>query len=149
MKKKLLALALAACMLCSFSTTAFAEDTVYGDGDAEIPATYHQDSSYFVTIPETINLNDGIISMEFATNIEDNEYIAVSLPKASVNFMKNGFSNSGYFVVNDMRLQDEAVIMEVISGETNKDFYYRIETEGLRAGDYETTVRFSFNLRQR
>lgn len=150
MKKKLLSVVLAGCMLMGFNTTAFAETTVYGDGSATVPATYHADSSYMISIPESINLNDSSLTMDFSMNITDSEYIEVSLASAAVNFEHGAYNYTGYFTDGGMQLEDGAVIMTHDNSKESpsETFYYTFDGSNVHAGDYTSSVTFNFALRQ-
>lgn len=151
MKKKLLALVLAACMLCGFSTTAFAETTVYGDGDASIPVTYHKDSSYSISIPESIDLNGNSITFSCYKNITDNEIIDVTLDSNDINLQSTsgGQSTHGNLTKPTGELMPTDIpVIQFINGETCiKTLEYSFNAQDANAGDYTGTMTFHFSLR--
>lgn len=152
MKKKILSLVLAACMLCGFSTTAFAETTVDGDGEASIPVTYHQESHYMVTIPESIDLNGDTLTMECYRNISDNEVIDVKVADSTIHVQNaNGETEYGYFAEsNGVSVSTDTPIIQFTSSnsyEQTFNYSFFLQDPDAKAGDYTGSMTFYFSLR--
>lgn len=158
MKKKSVIFLVTLCLLCSFSSTAFAADTsVYGESSADTVVTYHLDSQYMVYIPETLDLtyldaNNPYVFTAGMMALQDNEKVCVKVASDTIMLTNNhGNSISGYFNRSDNLTTASSLnsAAEFTSGQLVSDFgiYFMLDgTNGINAGDYSGTVTFNVSL---
>lgn len=158
MKKKCTAFLIILCLLCSFSSTAFAADTsVYGESSADTIVTYHVDSQYMVYIPETLDLtyldaNNPYVFTAGMMALQDNEKVCVKVSSDPIMLTNNiGASISGYFNRSDTltTVSDLNSAAEFTNGQLVSDFgiYFMLDGgSGLNAGDFSGTVTFNVSL---
>lgn len=154
MKKKCTALLIALCLLCNFSSTAFAaENSVYGNGSADTIVTYHVDSQYMVYIPEMLDLtymdaNNPYVFTAGMMELQENEKVCV---KASVDQIlltnNSGATISGFFDCTNASSSTYAA--EFVNGQLTCDYgiYFLLDgSSGFHAGDFTGTVTFNVSL---
>ena len=127
MKKKILSLALTACLLFGLSTTAMAETVVNGDGFGDTTATYHIDSQYMVYIPETIDFTDNNSYTITAglMSLEDGNVVNVFLGTENITLTNaSGATMSGSLVRTDTNsnLQPNDKCAQFSNGQTECDY---------------------------
>lgn len=158
MKKKCTVFLAALCLLCSFSTTAYAADTsVYGDSSADTIVTYHVDSQYMVYIPETLDLtyldaNNPYVFTAGMMELQENEKVCVK-PSTDLITLTNGSGASimGYFNRSDTRETITSInnAAEFTNGQlvSNYGIYFTLDGgSGFHAGDFTGTVTFDVSL---
>lgn len=160
--KRLITIILSMAILWITAVTAYAAepwDTSSGTGESQIVA--HVYSSYTITIPATINTNDGdqvpvtisTANLEdgykvdvFVTNLEDNrlllhhaskqyDFISVSF----VNVEQNAMASDTTPLVTFKATETQEY------GEYNKYFVLQVDGFGAAAGDYSGIMTYSFS----
>lgn len=157
MKKKCIALFSVMCLLCGFSTTAFAADTsVYGNESADTTLTYHVDSQYMVYIPQTLDLtymdaNNPYTFTAGMMELQDNEIVRVTPATDTVTLTNsNGATISGSFNRSDtLNGIGENGVAEFSNGQLTSNFgiYFILNGDsGFHAGDFTGTMTFNVSL---
>lgn len=154
MKKKCTALFIALCLLCSFSSTAFAaENSVYGNGSADTTVTYHIDSQYMVYIPEMLDLTymDAGNPYVFTAGImelQGNEKVCVKTSTDQILLTNNsGATISGVFSCSGTPSGN--YVAEFTNNQLTCDYgiYFTLDgNNGFHAGDFTGTVTFNVSL---
>lgn len=158
MKKKCTAFLIILCLLCSFSSTAFAADTsVYGESSADTIVTYHVDSQYMVYIPETLDLtyldaNNPYVFTAGMMELQDNETVCVKIASDRITLTNSsGAAISGSFNRSDTLTEITKIghAAEFNNGQTtcNYGIYFTLNGDsGFHAGDFTGTVTFNVSL---
>lgn len=154
MKKKSTIFLIVLCLLCSFSSTAFAADTpVYGESSADTIVTYHIDSQYMVYIPESLDLtymdaNNPYVFTAGMMELQDNEKVCVKPSTDQVILTNsNGATISGCFNYSSLATGNYAA--EFVNGQLTSDYgiYFTLDGDnGFHAGDFSGTVTFTVSL---
>lgn len=160
MMKKLLSCALAACMLMSFTTTAFAESGGWSDGEytyisdgetADCELEYFQNSHYVVNIP--LQISDVVYSnYQFTAtemNILDSEQVTVYLNGGDAVTMTN--ENGNKFDLYLYSSYGDGVVAHFNSHtlDSSCNLQARINDPMVYAGSYTGTATFRVALEQK
>lgn len=163
--KKVLALVLSVLMIASFSTTAFAAETedAYA-GSGELQVTGHVYSSYNITIPATINIqdtpmcevavNDGYIEEGYSldvyvTNLNDSGLLSlkhITDPYASTDcsvLRYEGDSTVNVTTPNDPIVSFTAA--DFPSGTSCVKYFGLVISQWGTPGDYTGIMKYSFS----
>lgn len=157
MKRKCTAFLITLCLLCSWSSTAFAADTsVYGENSADTIVTYHVDSQYMVYIPETLDLTyldaNPYVFTAGIMELQDNEMVCVKIPDPNITLTNSsGKTISGSFTRSDTRseITELGHAAEFSNGQltSNYGIYFTLNGDGgFHAGDFSGTVTFNVSL---
>lgn len=159
--KKLLTVMLSMVILWIVCVTSYAAepwDTSAGAGESQILT--HVYSSYTITIPATINTNDGDqvpvtisnANLEdgykvdvFVTNLENNQ-LSLHHASSQYDFINVGFVNTEL----DAMASDTTPLVtfhaaETTSGDFSKYFAVQVDAFGAVAGNYSGTMTYSFS----
>lgn len=158
MKKKCTAFLIVLCLVCNFTNTVFASDSIISGWDsADTVVTYHMDSKYMVYIPATLDLTslDANNPYKFTActmALQDNEKVCVKLSKANITLSNTkGNTISGFFNRSDtyQTLTESGYVAQFTDGQLTCDYgiYFTPDTDYMEySGDFTGTVTFSVSL---
>lgn len=157
--KKVFTAMLCMCMLVVGSTTAYAQDIgSFGDGgfgdSATSTMTYDIDSSYIVSIPDTINMNQENKLTSNMMDIRSNEIVEVytdsTVQMQNQNNMEASPMDMEIVTSNtELTYNGSPIVAQFLQGmsETSLSFWgKRPEAQG-SAGHYEGTCEFHIRIR--
>ena len=158
--KKVFTAMLCMCMLVVGSTTAYAQDIgSFGDGgfgdSATSTMTYDIDSSYIVSIPATINMNQENKLTSNMMDIRSNEIVEVytdsTVQMQNQNNMEASPMDMEIVTSNtELTYNGSPIVAQFLQGmsETSLSFWgKRPEAQG-SAGHYEGTCEFHIRIRE-
>lgn len=158
MKKKCTAFLIVLCLVCNFTNTVFAADSVISGWDsADTVVTYHMDSKYMVYIPATLDLtsldaNNPYTFTASTMALQDNEKVCIKLSKANITLTNaRGNTISGFFNRSDTyeTVTEAGYAAQFTNGQFTCDYgiYFTPDSNALAyAGDFTGTVTFSVSL---
>lgn len=145
MKKKLLCLAMALCLLVGSAMSVSAAQVSTNGGTADVPITYDNQSSFCVNIPESIDLNDseGYLFTADYVYITDTQMLCVFAPADAIT-MTNEWGANGL-----ARLYTSSsgnCVATFLRDQTTSDTPMYAMFDGQEAGHYEGTATFTIQL---
>lgn len=157
--KRVLAAMLCMSMLMVGSTTAYAQDIgSFGDGgfgdSATATMTYDVDSTYIVSIPATLNMNQENKLTASMMDIRSNEIVEVytnsEVPMENKNNSAAGSMNMEVITSNpELTYNGSPIVAQFIEGamETTLSFWGKRPDMQGSAGHYEGTCEFHIRIR--
>lgn len=146
MKKKIIGMIMAFSLLAgSTMSVSAAEYEVGQDGqNADVQVEYDNPSTFCVNIPESINLNtsNGYKFTASVMNLTESEKVCIYAPEESTPM----YNESG--AVGNVRLysSEGAAVATFMMGQTESSTEMYSMFDGLSAGHYTGTVRFTVRL---
>ena len=158
--KKVFAAMLSACVLMAGSTTAYAQEMgFFGDGgfgdSATATMTYDVDSTYIVSIPATINMNQENKLTSNMMDIRSNEIVEVYTDSTVQMENKNNSvaapMNMEIVTSNtDLTYNGSPIVAQFLEGtmESSMTFWGKRPDAQGSAGHYEGTCEFHIRIRE-
>lgn len=152
--KKLLALILAAAMLCSSSMAALATDLDGESNAGTITVSYGVDEAYVVTIPADVSVTTGGVEATLSANsvlIEDGATLTVSVESANNFHLDYAGSKIPYIVYVDGEKQTSAnfTALSIESGTTSASVKLTFKTtedyiaQATKSGNHTDSLTFT------
>lgn len=147
MKKKLLSLTMAFCLLVGSAMSVSAAQLQTDGETADVQVTYDQPSSFCVNIPESIDLNstDGYRFTADSMNITDGQKVCIYAPMDDIT-LTNEYGLTGTArLYTDIDNRGKCVA-QFERGVTTSDCVMYGQFDGFSAGHYEGTATFTIRL---
>lgn len=158
--KKVFAVMLSACVLVAGSTTAYAQEMgFFGDGgfgdSATATMTYDVDSTYIVSIPATINMNQENKLTSNMMDIRSNEIVEVYTDSTVQMENKNNSAAAPMDMEivtsnTDLTYNGSPIVVQFLEGamESSMTFWGKRPDAQGSAGHYEETCEFHIRIRE-
>lgn len=158
--KKVFAVMLSACVLVAGSTTAYAQEMgFFGDGgfgdSATATMTYDVDSTYIVSIPATINMNQENKLTSNMMDIRSNEIVEVYTDSTVQMENKNNSAAAPMDMEivtsnTDLTYNGSPIVAQFLEGamESSMTFWGKRPDAQGSAGHYEGTCEFHIRIRE-